>query len=368
MESKSAEQPAEPVVWERQHRSARGGAIRFRAVRRLPGVYACESSTRKDATGNHVWLPASSGASDIVQALLADHLALQEATPPPTIPKPPSALSAFVAWNPGLTTDELLRRIPPYYTTYVGLHTALHDDPQISLQGAGATEKKRGWYAVFGKPEAKAVPAEETSVVTDDRLAGLVRLYRGKTTDELYCIFGPSLGWSSCDLHTRLLANPYVHGGPTTPKRWHPVKVEPEPAEQSEDDEQEFVGQTLEELVQENPGFTTEQLRNLLPSPDLCALVELAEDLAAIPSVYAVKKPSECVSRWFSKERAEQPEDDALVKLVRKHPGCTARYLDSLDTVKRYTEFVRCLKDHPGIHRDTSTGILATYRLAEPTA
>lgn len=246
MESESAEQPAPPVVWEREYRSARGGAIRFRAVRRLPGVYACESSTRKDATGNHVWDHAVSGASGIVQALLADYC----------------ALSAFVAENPGLLAGQLLHRTPPTYKTLNELHSALLADPQISFQNTGATEKKRGWYAVFGKPEAAEKAPVTGSRSNADIVYQMVHDHPGKTVDELHLrLTSPELV-TLAELEGALAAHPRLHLG--VQRQWwlkteyqlrsEKPEAEPEPAAEYPSDDE------LVDLVRKYPGRTSDEL------------------------------------------------------------------------------------------------------------
>lgn len=346
----SDETPAEPrVVWTYE---ADSGTL-YRAV--YPGgkdPYVCDIASDRCSMRNPIWSPfihEENAYHQMFLALLADYLTLKVAAPPPNIPAPPSALSAFVAENPGFGTLELMDRRPPTARTHQELHAALCKDPQISWQDAGTIERTRGWYAVYGKPEAKA--AEQTA---DDVLLDLVREHPDCLTGKLYRLARLD-GESFEKFCERVRAHPglreVINRGVSV---WRLAEPEPDP---------EFVGPTLEELVRDKSGKTTRQLRELLPSPELCELVEVAEKLAATPGVYAVKKQGECVCRWFSK-KPEPTSDDALVDLVRKHPDATAEELWDLDH-RSMGEFIKQLRAHPGICRTAVDTETPTYRLVE---
>lgn len=166
------------------------------------------------------WGPVATnrfGLSYLFFDILCDYLALQAAAP-----DPPSSLAAFVAENPGFTADGLLRRTPPTHKTWTELHDALCADPQISWQKAGKDQGTCGWYAVYGKPEAKADPVKQEPHA--DALLDLVRKHRDATAEELWDLDHRSMG----EFIKQLRAHPGIHV--TEPDREIPTYRLAEPA------------------------------------------------------------------------------------------------------------------------------------------
>lgn len=165
------------------------------------------------------------------------------------------------------------------------------------------------------------------------------------------------------ELHAALCKDPQISwqdaGTIERTRGWYALYGKPE----GKPPDPEFVGKTLEELVRENWGFTTEQLRDLLPSPDLTEPVRVAEELASIPGVYIVQRGDGGPYGWFFEEPEPTP-DDALVDLVRKHKNATAEALWALHT-GGFRKFVEQLRADPRINA-TVAGYPTTYYPAEP--